>query len=98
MQVIAKRTLRLFWQRHAQAERPLRVWHALVSDAAWRGPKDVKALFGASVDFVGDNRAIFDIAGNKYRVVVHIAYPFKRVLIKFVGTHKEYDGIDPETV
>lgn len=55
-------------------------------------------MFGASVDFVADNRIIFDISGNKYRLIVHVAYPFRRVLIKFVGTHAEYDKIDPETV
>jgi mRNA interferase HigB len=48
--------------------------------------------------FVGDNRIMFDIGGNKYRLVVRVAYPFKRVLIKFVGTHEEYDQINPETV
>jgi mRNA interferase HigB len=93
MQVIAKRTLRLFWQRHPQAEMPLRNWYALVDKAVWRRPADAKAAFGAAVDFLEDNRVVFDIAGNKYRLVVHIAYRFKRVLIKFVGTHKEYDKI-----
>lgn len=48
--------------------------------------------------FVSDNRIIFDISGHRYRLIVHVAYPFKRVLIKFVGTRKEYDDIDPETV
>jgi mRNA interferase HigB len=47
---------------------------------------------------VADNRAIFNIGGNKFRLVVHVAYRFKRVLIKFVGTHKEYDSIDPEKI
>jgi mRNA interferase HigB len=61
-------------------------------------PADVKAAFGTNVDFVADNRAIFDIGGNKYRLVVHMAYPFKKVLVKFVGTHQEYNRIDPETV
>ncbi len=50
------------------------------------------------MDFVGDNRVIFDIAGNKYRLIVHIAYRFKRVPVKFVGTHAEYDRINPETI
>ena len=50
------------------------------------------------MDFVRDNRIIFDIGGNKYRLVVHVAYGFGRVLIKFVGTHREYDRIDPGTV
>jgi mRNA-degrading endonuclease HigB of HigAB toxin-antitoxin module len=58
----------------------------------------LKRAFGNNVDFVGDNRVIFDIGGNKYRLVVHFSYKFKTALIKFVGTHKEYDGIDAETV
>lgn len=98
MQVIAKRTLRQFWQRHPQAELPLRNWYAVVDKAAWRGPADVKAMFGATVDFIEDNRIVFDIAGNKYRLIVHVAYRFKRVLVKFVGTHKEYDRIKSGSV
>ena len=58
----------------------------------------MKFAFGTAVDFIGDNRVIFDIAGNHYRLIVHVAYPYKRVLIKFIGTHAEYDSIDPETV
>ena len=77
---------------------PLRTWSAIVQKSTWSGPSDVKRQFGSAVDFVGDNRAIFDIGGNKYRLIVHVAYRFKRVLIKFVGTHKDYDRIDPETV
>jgi mRNA interferase HigB len=50
------------------------------------------------VDFVADNRAIFDLGGNKYRLIVHISFEFGRVLVKFIGTHAEYDRIDPETV
>jgi mRNA interferase HigB len=74
------------------------VWHAVVSRADWSGPADVKRMFGANVGFVGDNRAIFDIAGNKYRLIVHVSYPYERLLVKFVGTHADYDKIDPETV
>jgi mRNA interferase HigB len=98
MQVIAKRTLQRFWQKHAQAEGPLKVWYALVSHALWTGPQDVKRQFGTTVDFVADNRIIFDVGGNKYRLVVRVSYEYRRVLIKFVGTHKEYDRIDPEKV
>jgi mRNA interferase HigB len=98
MQIIAKRTLKLFWQSYPRAEGPLRYWYAVVARARWSGPADVKAMFGASVDFVADNRVIFDVGGNKYRLVVHVSYRFKRVLIKFVGTHEEYDSIDPESV
>ena len=98
MQIIAKSTLRMFWEKHPQAETPLKTWYAIVSKADWSGPADVKTLFGANVDFVSDSRLIFDISGNKYRLIVHVAYPFKRVLIKFVGTHSDYDRIKPETV
>ncbi|MEJ0018992.1 MAG: type II toxin-antitoxin system HigB family toxin [Acetobacteraceae bacterium] len=98
MQVIAKRTLRQFWQRHPRAETPLRAWHATVSRSQWSSTADVKAEFGATVDFIRDNRPIFDVSGNRYRVVVHVSYAYKRVLVKFVGTHEEYDQIDAETV
>jgi len=77
---------------------PLRAWYATVKRAQWHRPSDVKAMFGTTVDFVGDNRVVFDISGNKYRLVAHVAFPYKRVLIKFVGTHGEYDRIDAETV
>jgi mRNA interferase HigB len=97
MQVIAKRTLREFWERHPQAEIPLRVWHAEVSAATWTTPSDIKSVYG-SADFVGDNRVIFNIGGNKFRLIVHIAYRHHRVLVKFLGTHNEYNKIDAETV
>jgi len=74
------------------------LWHAAVSKVEWSGPADVKRMFGGRVDFIADNRLIFYIAGNKYRLIVHVAYEYRRVLIKFVGTHSEYDRIDPETI
>ncbi|WP_062119613.1 type II toxin-antitoxin system HigB family toxin [Aureimonas sp. AU40] len=98
MQILSKRTLRQFWEVHPQAESPLRTWHALVEKAEWATPNDIKSQFGANVDFVGDNRVIFDIGGNKFRLIVHVSYTFRRVLVKFVGTHAEYDRINPETV
>lgn len=98
MRIIAKKALKDFWAKHDQAEKPLTTWYTTVKDADWSGPADIKSAFGNTVDFVGDNRVIFDVGGNKYRLVVHVAYKFHLVLIKFVGTHKEYDRIDPETV
>lgn len=98
MQIIAKSTLRKFWEREPRAEAPLMAWYAVASKAEWASPADVKRDFGTTVDFVGDNRVIFDIGGNKYRLIVHFAYPYRRGLIKFVGTHKEYDKINPETI
>lgn len=98
MQIIAKRALRQFWETHPQAETPLRTWYALVDRAEWKSPNDIKVQFGANVDFVNDNRIIFDIGGNKFRLIVHVSYGYRRVLIKFVGTHSEYDQVNPETV
>jgi mRNA interferase HigB len=98
MQVIARRTLKKFWERHRQAEGPVRAWFAVATKARWKGPSDIKRQFGTTVDFVRDNRVIFDLGGNKFRLVVHVSYEFGRVLVKFVGTHAEYDRIDPETV
>ncbi|PWC34199.1 type II toxin-antitoxin system HigB family toxin [Azospirillum sp. TSO35-2] len=98
MQIIARRTLKEFWDRHPQAEAPLEAWYAQVKSASWQSPADIKREFGTTVDFIADNRVIFDSGGNKYRLIVHVAYRFKRVLVKFVGTHNDYDRIDPETV
>jgi mRNA interferase HigB len=98
MQVIARRTLRQFWENHSQSEGPIRAWYATVARSRWKTPTDVKRQFGSNVDFVADNRVIFDLGGNKYRLVVHVSYKFQRVLVKFIGTHVQYDRIDPETV
>jgi mRNA interferase HigB len=98
MQVIALRTLKQFWALHDQAEVPLRAWYATASAAVWNTPQDIKTEFGARVDFIGDNRVIFDIGGNRFRLIVHVSYTYKRILVKFIGTHKEYDRINPEIV
>jgi mRNA interferase HigB len=98
MQIIARRTLKQFWEKHPEAEIPLRVWYARVNAANWASPADVKAMFGSTIDFVADNRIIFDLGGNKFRLIVHVAYSFRRVLIKFVVTYKDYDRINAETV
>ena len=98
VQIVSKKTLVAFWTRHPQSRGPLTAWYHVVDKVEWKTPADIKNQFGANVDFVGDNRAIFDIAGNKYRVIVHVSYTYKRLLIKFVGTHAEYDRIDAETV
>ena len=97
MRIIARRTLREFWTRHPQAQAPLQTWYAAVRGATWGKHADIRAVFG-SADFVADNRVIFDIGGNKYRLVVHVSYTRGWVLIKFVGTHADYDRIDAETV
>lgn len=98
MRIISKATLRAFWQRHPPAAGPLQSWYALVAASEWRRPADVRNMFGTTVDFVAGNRLVFNIGGNKYRLIVHVSYPYGRVLIKFIGTHAEYDRIDAGSV
>jgi mRNA interferase HigB len=98
MHVLSLRTLRDFWTQYPDAQAPLKAWYKIVSAINWNNFAEVRATFG-SADAIGDSRVIFNIGGNKYRIVVRIAYrPFYRVMIKFVGTHEEYDQINPETV
>lgn len=96
--MIAKRTLRECWEQpnNQDAEEPLKAWHSEAKAANWKTPADVRALYG-SASFVGD-RVVFNIAGNKYRLVVQVRYDVQIVFIRFVGTHREYDNIDVTTI
>jgi mRNA interferase HigB len=95
--IIALKTLREFWQKHPQAEVPLRAWHADASRADWRSPADIKAAF-RSASFLANNRVVFNIEGNDYRLVVAVLYNPGLMFIRFVGTHAEYDRIDAVTI
>lgn len=79
------------------SEEPLKAWFAEAQVAAWRHPTDIKTKYG-SASFVGDNRVVFNIAGNKYRLIVHVSYEKQTLMIKFVGTHAEYDNVTATTV
>ena len=98
MHVIAKRVLRDHWETPGRedSEQPLKSWHEVVSAAQWRSPAEVRSIYG-SASFVGE-RVVFNIGGNKYRLVTWIDYGRQLVLIKFVGTHGEYDRIDVDSV
>lgn len=82
---------------HADVRLPLRAWFADVTKVTWNGPEDIKARY-ASASFVGNDRVIFNIKGNEYRIIVAVKYRFFAVYIRFIGTHAEYDKIDAETV
>jgi mRNA interferase HigB len=99
MRVISVSALKEFWARpgRGDAEQPLRTWVKVVRAAYWSRPTDVKSMF-RSADILPNGRAIFDIGGNKYRLVVAIHYRGKRIYVRFVGTHKDYDEIDANTV
>lgn len=97
MRILAKRPLREFWQRRPDAEQPLLAWYREVLQEDWDGPAKVKAKY-RNASIVGDDRVVFNIKGNDYRLVVRINYPYRVVYIRFVGTHAEYDRIDVEAI
>ena len=97
MRVIAVSTLKAFWERFPDAEQPLKAWYEEVSKANWMQPADIKAQY-RSASVLKKRRVVFNIKGNDYRLIVAIAYRLQVVYVKFVGTHKEYDAIDAETI
>ena len=97
MRVIAVSTLRAFWERHPDAEQPLKAWYEEATSAIWTQPADIKAKY-CSASVQKSRRVVFNIKGNDYRLIVAIAYKLQIVCVKFVGTHKEYDAVDAETI
>jgi mRNA interferase HigB len=97
VRIIAKKTLRQFWECHPDAEEPLLAWYREVEQDDWDTPAKVKAKY-RSASIVANNRVVFNIKGNDYRLVVKINYSYRVVYIRFVGTHAEYDTIDVERV
>ncbi len=97
MRVIAVSTLRAFWERNPDAEQPLKAWYQEAEKAAWTQPADIKLQF-RSASILKNRRVVFNVEGNDYRLVVAIAYKVQVLYVKFVGTHKEYDAIDAESV
>ena len=93
MRIISRRRLVEFWELHPDAEQPLRAWYAEAKKASWNSPAEIKATY-RSVSILADNRAIFNIKGNTYRLVVIVEYSQGKMFIRFVGTHAEYDRID----
>lgn len=97
MRVIALKALREFWIQHADAEEALRAWHADALSADWKSPGDIRATY-ANASILANNRVVFNIRGNTYRLIVAVNYPYRIVYIRFIGTHAEYDRIDAETI
>ncbi len=96
MKIVSVRVLREFWERHPDAEQHLKAWVDEVRQANWVQPHDIKAQY-RNASILKNRRAVFNIKGNDYRLVVSITYRFGAVYIKFIGTHKQYDAIDAET-
>jgi mRNA interferase HigB len=97
MRVIAVSTLRTFWKRHPDAEQPLKAWFEEATNASWTQPSDIKERY-RTASILKNRRVVFNIKGNDYRLVVAIAYKLQIVYVKFVGTHREYDAVDADTI
>ena len=97
MNVISKRTLVQFYEKNPLAKTALEVWHSDARKAQWRTPEAIKRVY-PHASFLRDNRVVFNIKGNDYRLIVHIDYLRKIVRVKFIETHAEYDKINAEEV
>jgi mRNA interferase HigB len=93
MRVIAKSTLREFWLKHADCEQALKSWYNETEKSQWKSPNDIKAEY-PSASILADNRIVFNIKGNSYRLIIKINYNRQMAWIRFVGTHSAYDKID----
>lgn len=95
--ILAKRTLREFWENHPDSEIYLKTWYQVVSKANWSSPNEVKQNY-ANASILKNQRVVFNIKGNDYRLVAKINYEAQILFVRFLGTHKEYDQIDAENI
>ena len=93
LRIISKKIFREFWEKHSDSEQQLKAWFQETSNAEWKSPHDIKIEY-PSASILADNRVVFNIKGNKYRLIVRINYDYGMTWIRFIGTHAEYDKID----
>lgn len=97
MRIIALKSLREFWEKHPEARQPLQAWYEDAKHAAWSSPADLKKVY-RNASFLADNRVVFNIKGNHYRLIVVIQYAHGILYIRFICTHRDYDRIDAATI
>lgn len=99
VRIISRRTLREFWEQpnYSDSKGQLEAWHDEVLKADWSTPQEVKAQF-RSASILKNNRVVFNIAGNKYRIIVRMDYQWKLVFVRFIGTHTQYDQVNADEV
>lgn len=97
VRVIAKKTLRDFWGKHADAEQQLKTWYHEAEKAKWKNHNDIKKEY-PSASVLKNNRVCFNIKGNKYRLIIRINFDVQIAWIRFIGTHAEYDKIDANNI
>lgn len=93
----AKKTLREFWEKHADSEQYLKTWYETAKNANWNSPNDVKETY-INASILKNSRVVFNIKGNSYRLVVKFNYIRQWAFIRFIGTHAEYDKVDSDTI
>jgi len=99
MRVIAIKRLKDFWEqpKYSDSEQMLKAWYIEAKHANWGTPQDIKDRY-RTASFLMDNRVVFNIHGNKYRLIIHVNYRCQTVYIRYIGTHKQYDAIDARTI
>ncbi len=97
MRVFSRKTLVEFWTKHADSEQPLKSWFSEAEKAKWKTPTDIRLVY-PTASFLADNRVVFNIKGNTYRLIVKINYDYGQVFVRFIGTHAQYDKIDAESI
>ena len=97
MRIIKTAFLKEFYTKHPQAEQSIKAWVSETKKAKWKNTNDIKKLY-RSADFLTDNRVIFNICGNKYRLIVKINFDYGIVYTRFIGTHAEYDKINAKVI
>ena|SRR4030042_2994225 len=97
MRVFAKKILREFWEKHSDSEEQLKTWYNEALKSFWTSPTDIKSEY-PTASILKSGRVVFNICGNKYRLIVRINYLRRWVFIRFIGTHKEYDKIDSNKI
>lgn len=97
MRIISKKALTDYWTKVPATKAELQAWHSETKHADWATPADVKAKYG-NASILKEGRVVFNICGNNYRLIVWINYDFRTIYIRFLGTHREYDDINAQTV
>jgi mRNA interferase HigB len=97
VRIISRRSLRDFWVKHPDSEQALKSWYREAVKSYWRSPADIKSEY-PSASILGNNRIVFNIKGNHYRLIVRINYDYGMVWIRFIGTHAQYDKTDAKTI
>ena len=95
--IVAKRTLKEFWEDHPSSKTYLETWYETARKADWKTPEDIKNFY-STVSILKNSRIVFNIKGNDFRLVVKIQYVKSWIFIRFIGTHEEYDNIDADTI